>query len=38
LAKGDRGKVRWAKDRQRKKVAREKRQAEERGKARKGRA
>jgi hypothetical protein len=36
MGRGDRNKVRWAKDRQRKKKAAEKRVAVEKGKARKG--
>jgi hypothetical protein len=36
VARGDRKKVRWAHDRERKKKEREARQAKERGKARKG--
>jgi hypothetical protein len=37
MGKGDRPKVRWAKDRERKKAARVKRKAEAKGKERKGR-
>jgi hypothetical protein len=36
MGKGDRAKVRWAKDRERKKAARGRRKAEAKGKARKG--
>jgi hypothetical protein len=36
MARGDRNKVRWAKDRQRKKKERDKRHALDRGQARKG--
>jgi hypothetical protein len=36
MGRGDRDKVRWAKDRQRKKKDREKRAALDKGKARKG--
>ena len=36
MGKGDRKPVRWAKDRERAKAAREKRKAAEKGKARKG--
>jgi hypothetical protein len=36
MGKGDRKPTRWAKDRERKKLAREKRKATEKGKARKG--
>lgn len=36
MGKGDRAKVRWAKNRERKKAARIKRRAEAKGKARKG--
>jgi len=37
MGKGDRAKVRWAHDRERKKKERDKRVAAEKGKARKGR-
>jgi hypothetical protein len=38
MGRGDRNRVRWAHDRERKKKAREKRQAEERSKARKAKS